>query len=169
MTSVAVIYVAYGVSGIDLAWIPQDVAVIVVHNDDRLTEARCQHRGAIHMHPSRNLGFGAAVNEAMWLVGAERVILCNPDTILEPIHFRALTRVGPDEIVTVPLSEENGSLNAVVSPYWGVAGFVATALRLGRFAPRGGRLRATATRLLGRWGRRPPRRARSPRRRLVGS
>lgn len=152
MAAATVLYVAYGVTDLDLAWIPDEVTVVVVHNDDRLPEERCRHRRVVHLRPNRNLGFGAAVNEALWSVDTDRVILVNPDTSLDEIHFRALTDARPDEIVTIPLIEEDGSPNAVVSPYWGAMTFVATALRLGRFAPRHGRLRVFVSRLLGSWG-----------------
>jgi N-acetylglucosaminyl-diphospho-decaprenol L-rhamnosyltransferase len=152
MTSATVVYVAYGVTEIDMAWIPDDVAVVVVHNDDALRYEACRHRSVEHIHPARNLGFGAAANVAMSSVHTERVILCNPDTVLGPEHFHALAEATLDEIVTVPLVEDDGTPNAVVSPYWGVVGFMATALRLGRFVPRGGSLRSGVTRLLGKWG-----------------
>lgn len=152
MTASTVVYVAYGVTEIDMAWIPDDVSVVVVHNDDALCYEACRHRSVEHLHPARNLGFGAAVNVAMSSVHTERVILCNPDTVLRPEHFQALAGATLDEIVTIPLVEDDGTPNAVVSPYWGVVSFVATALRLGRFVPRDGSVRSGVTHLLGKWG-----------------
>ncbi len=148
-----VIYVAYGVETLDLRWIPHDTAVIVVHNDERLPEAACGHASVHHIHTGSNVGFGAGMNRALGSVFTPRVILCNPDTGLTRAHFDALDDGDDHTIVTIPLVEADGVPNAVVNPYWTVPAFLATAWRLGRFAPRGGRRIEKVMPLLGPWGR----------------
>ena len=146
-----VVYVAYGVDAIDLDWIPSGVPVVIVHNDERLEPPR--RPGTSSLHPGTNLGFGAGVNHALAVVRTERVVLCNPDTELRPIHFDALAAAPAADAATISLVEPDGTPNAVVSGYWNPVAFVATALRLGRLAPRGSRARRLATVVLGRWGR----------------
>lgn len=143
-----VVIVAFGVEELSLDWIPAEARVVVVHNDDRLSDAACVHPNVVHVRPGTNLGFGAGVNLGLLDVETERVILCNPDTALHRAHFDALDSGDDRTIVTVPLIEADGTPNAVVSPYWSVPAFLATVFRLGRFAPRGGRLRSVASRLL---------------------
>jgi len=147
-----VMIVAYGIDRIDLAWIPPTTPVVIVHNDEALSENACDHPMVTHLWPGRNLGFGAGMNRALDAAVTPRVILCNPDTELTEHHFAALDRGDERTIVTVPLVESDGTPNAVVNPYWSVPAFVLTAFRLGRFAPRGGWVRRTATRVLGRNG-----------------
>lgn len=141
--------VAYGVAHIDLDWVPPDVDVVVVHNDDNLSPASITHPGVRHLHPARNVGFGAGMNLALGCVSSERVILCNPDTHLEAAHFEMLDEADPSTIVAIPLVDERGTPNAVVSPYWSIPAFAATAWRLGRFAPKDSRRRQFFSRLLG--------------------
>ncbi|MEM8704976.1 MAG: hypothetical protein AAGE98_00850 [Actinomycetota bacterium] len=148
-----VLIVAYGITELDLSWVPTDGDVVVVHNDDRLTPDACDHPGVRHVEPGANVGFGAGMNLALAEVTTDRVILCNPDTALTVDHFRALDAAAAEPVIsTVPLLEADGTPNAVVNPYWSVPAFLATAYRLGRFAPRGGRARDAASRLLGRNG-----------------
>lgn len=152
MSRSTVVCVVFGVDSIDLDWIPTDTPVVIVHNDDRLGSAACDHPLVRHVRPGENLGFGAGINRALVEVETERVILCNPDTVLGRHHFAALDDAAPDTIVAVPLVEADGTPNAVVNPYWTVPAFLVTAFRLGRFVPRGGRSRTIAARLLGRNG-----------------
>ncbi len=153
MTSSTVVYVSYGTDRLDLSWIPDDTTVVVVHNDDRLADSACAHDGVIHIRPDRNVGFGAGINLALPVVRTRRVILCNPDTRLDATHFAALDDADDETIVAVPLVEPNGVPNAIVNPYWNAPAFLATAWRLGRWAPRGGRRLRLVAPLLGRWGR----------------
>jgi N-acetylglucosaminyl-diphospho-decaprenol L-rhamnosyltransferase len=149
MNRSTVLMVTYGLSSIQLDWIPDDVDVVVVHNDDRLHPSSVRHPRARHLHPGRNLGFGAGMNLALSDVTTDRVILCNPDTRLAPLHFEALDNADDATIVAIPLVEDDGTPNAVVNPYWSVPAFFATAWRVGRFVPRDSRGRALAARLLG--------------------
>lgn len=153
MNSTSVVYVVYGVDTIDLDWIPAGVPVLLVHNDHTLDRAAIHRDGLVHLGDGTNVGFGAAVNRALDLVDTDRVILCNPDTKLGPHHFDALVDASPTEIVTIPLVEEDGTSNSVINKYWNVVALVATARRLGRFAPRGTSARQLAGRFLGGWGR----------------
>lgn len=153
MSDATVIYVAYGVKTLDLAWLPDDVPVILVHNDDQLDRSLLSDARVVHLGDGSNIGFGAAVNLALPVVETPRVILSNPDTSLCPDHFAALVDADPRELVTIPLIEESGTANSVVNPYWNVVSFVATAHRLGRLVPRGGRARRFVAPLLGAWGR----------------
>lgn len=148
-----VVYVAYGVESLDLEWIPADIPVVVVHNDIRLPLQAHRRPGLTDLGDGTNVGFGAAINLALPRVATPRVILCNPDTRLGPEHFGALVDAPDDELVTVPLVDSDGIPNSVVNGYWNAPAFLATALRLGRFAPRHGRVRRIVGPLLGRWGR----------------
>ncbi|NCG24107.1 MAG: hypothetical protein GWP47_08270 [Actinobacteria bacterium] len=147
-----VLIVAYGVDHLDLGWVPDEAPIVIVHNDHALADEACIHPRITHLRPGRNLGFGSGMNLALKTVVTDRVIFCNPDTELTVEHFEALDDGDDSSIVTVPLVESDGTPNAVVSPYWSVPAFLLTVFRLGRFAPRGGRLRATALRVLGRYG-----------------
>ena len=112
-----VVIVAYGVDSLSLDWVPDTTEVIVVHNDDALRGDGCVHPNVVHVRPGRNVGFGAGVNLGLARVTTERVILCNPDTLLERAHFDALDG-DDDAIVAIPLVEADGTPNAVVNPYW---------------------------------------------------
>lgn len=151
--SATVITVAYGVEDIDLAWVPDDGVIIVVHNDELLPRGAIAHPRVTHLHPGCNLGFGAAVNLALDLVVSDRVILCNPDTALSPEHWSALVDARSDEVVTIAQDGADGTPTSVVNGYWNPLAFTGTALRLGRVAPRGGRVRRCLAPLLGSWGR----------------
>ena len=149
--ALTVVYVAYGIDRLNLDWIPSETSVVIVHNDERLQAS--DRPETVSIHPGANLGFGAGVNRALEVVTTPRVVLCNPDTRLAPAHFTALAEAPPDDVAAVPLIERDGTPNSVINQYWHPMAFTATALRLGRFAPRGSVLRSLSTRLLGRWGR----------------
>ena len=150
-TALTVVYVAYGIDRLNLDWIPGETSVVIVHNDERL--ATPERPGTVSLRPGANLGFGAGVNRALEVVTTPRVLLCNPDTRLAPAHFTALAGAPPDDVAAVPLVEPDGTPNSVINRYWHPMAFTATALRLGRFAPRGSARRSVLTRSLGRWGR----------------
>ncbi len=152
MSAATAVYVAFGVTTLDLAWIPDEVSVLIVHNDDLLPETDAVHPGAVHIRPGCNVGFGAGVNLALDQVDTDRVVLCNPDTVLAPHHWVALVAAGPDEVVTLGLTSADGVANSVVNRYWNLPAFVGTALRLGRFVPRHGSMRRVIAGLLGSWG-----------------
>lgn len=150
--SATVVFVCYGAPHIDHDWIPRLSPVIVVHND-RLTDPAELPPGSTHIFPSSNLGFGGAINLALTHVSTDRVILCNPDVVLQSDHFSRLTDAAPQELVSVPLLDSTGRPTSVVNRYPTPASALFSAWRVGRFAPRGGRLRAVLVRLLGHWGR----------------
>jgi GT2 family glycosyltransferase len=145
-------YVAYGTRSIDAGWVPSDADVVVVHNDDLLDRASVEAT-ALHIDAGRNVGFGAAVNLALAHVSTDRVVLCNPDTVLTAEHCDALLEADVDEIVTVPLVAEDGVPTSVTSAYPTPLAHLASGLRLGRVVPRGSRARGVASRALGPWGR----------------
>lgn len=147
-----VVYVAYGITSLDLGWIPESLPVVVVHNDDLLAPLGTDDNAVIDLFPGRNVGFGAGVNLALEAVDTDRIVLVNPDTVLKPGHLEALLDAPADELVTIPLREASGRPNAVVNRYWSAAAFLGSALRLGRFMPRESRRRRAVTRLLGSWG-----------------
>jgi GT2 family glycosyltransferase len=145
---VTVVYVAYGVTTLDVSWLDADDAVIVVHNDDLLPLGSIEHGRGVDVVSRGNVGFGAAVNAALDLVATDRVILCNPDTQLTREHRQLLGSAGPDELVTVALDDDLGEPTWVVLPYPGALAAVAMGYRLGRALGRRSRLRALAARLL---------------------
>src|ERR1039458_8259450 len=116
---VTVVYVAYGVTTLDVSWLDADDAVIVVHNDDLLPLGSIEHGRGVDLVSRGNVGFGAAVNAALDLVATDRVILCNPDTQLTREHRQLLGSAGPDELVTVALDDDLGEPTWVVLPYPG--------------------------------------------------
>lgn len=151
MDDLTVIYVAYGVTTLDLDWIPAGVPILVVHNDNQLGPL---DRGeVVDLRPGQNLGFGAGVNLALKEVTTGRVLLCNPDTGLQRHHFEALAATPDRDLATLPLVEADGRPNSVVNRYYAPLPFLATAWRLGRLTPRGSRRRHFLVRALGRWGR----------------
>jgi hypothetical protein len=147
------VFISFATPALDLDWIPGDAEIVIVHNDASLDRASIARRNVIHLTAGRNLGFGAAVNLALTRVTTDRVVLCNPDIVLTARHWDALTDAGPDDVVTVPLVDEHDEMTSVTSRYPTAASHLASGYRLGRFAPRGGRLRHLLTRGLGRWGR----------------
>jgi len=147
------IYVVYRTARLDLSWIPEFERVVVVHNDRLLDPATCEHGNVQHVFSSDNIGFGAGVNAALPLVETARVVLVNPDTVLAASHWDALAAPPPDDVVTVPLVDSDGTPTAVVSRYPTPASLALTAWRAGRLVPRGTATRNTLSRALGSWGR----------------
>jgi GT2 family glycosyltransferase len=145
---VTVVYVAYGVTTLDVSWLDPDDTLIVVHNDELLPMGGIEHGHAVDVVSKGNVGFGAGVNAALDLVATERVILCNPDTQLTTEHRRLLGSTDPDELVTVPLDDDRGEPTWVVHPYPGPLAAVAMGYRLGRALGRRSRLRDLSSRLL---------------------
>ncbi|MGA2284269.1 MAG: hypothetical protein ABSH07_11490 [Candidatus Dormibacteria bacterium] len=145
---VTVVYVAYGVTAIDVAWLDARDAVVVVHNDDLLPVGAVATHNAADVVMARNVGFGAGVNAALDLVRTDRVIVCNPDTQLTADHRRLLASDDPDELVTVVLEDSRGEPTWAVLPYPGSLAAVAMGYRLGRVMGRRSRLRDRASRWL---------------------
>ena len=150
---ITAVYVAFRTRVLDLGWIPDDAAVVVVHNDRELDPGSCRHPGVRHLFPASNLGFGAGVNLAAAAVSSGRLVVCNPDTLLTRAHWEALTAAEPDEVVTVPLVDAAGRPTSVVNRYPTFLSLLGTAYRAGRLLPLGSWRRAALTRLLGSWGR----------------
>jgi GT2 family glycosyltransferase len=148
------VYVVYATRVLDLRWIPSDTEVIIVHNDDSLDRRSIERQRVIHLEPGHNIGFGAAVNLALDSVTSDRIVLCNPDTTLQPAHWVALaTDCSPGDVATVPLVDASGAPTSVSSAYPTAVTHLASGLRLGRYLPRRGRARRVLTPWLGRWGR----------------
>jgi N-acetylglucosaminyl-diphospho-decaprenol L-rhamnosyltransferase len=143
-----VVYVAFGVTGLDVSWLEPEDAVILVHNDDLLPMGTIKHCRAIEVVSGRNVGYGAGVNAALELVHTSRVVLCNPDTQLSREHRRLLAGTDPDEVVAVALDDERGEPTWTVLPYPGALAAVAMGHRLGRGLGRRSRLRDLGSRLL---------------------
>jgi N-acetylglucosaminyl-diphospho-decaprenol L-rhamnosyltransferase len=146
-----VVTVAYRTAAIDLGWVPAGTPVVVVHNDDRLDPAGVP--GAVHLHGHGNVGFGAGINLALPHVATERAVLVNPDTRLAPVHWAPLAEATLDDVVVVPLVEEDGRPTSVVNRHPTPFVHVLGGLRAGRLAPRGGTVRRVLAPLLGSWGR----------------
>lgn len=147
-----VVVVAYGNRSLDLSWVPRETPVVLVHNDESVTEISCGAAFLTHVRPGRNLGFGSGVNTALAHVQTPRVLLANPDTQLTPEHWALLDCGEADDVVTVPQHDDQGRPNSVVNPYPSPAALLAQAWRLGRWLPRGTRRRVLLARLLGRQG-----------------
>jgi len=136
-----VVFVAYRTDNISCSWIPDDQPIIVVHNDDHLRPADVSHSTTTHIHAGANIGFGAAVNMAAAQTTTERLVLCNPDTVLTNDHWDALDG-NADEVVTIPLVDGDGQQTSVVSPYWTPLALLAATFRLGtKLIPLGSRRR----------------------------
>lgn len=146
-----VVFVAYRTESIDCSWIPAEQPVIVVHNDDHLQPDRVDHQTTTHLHPGANIGFGAAVNLAADEAPTKRLVFCNPDTALTKAHWDALAGT-PDEVVTVPLVDDDGQQTSVVSPYWTPLALAVSTFRLGtKLAPLGSRRRQVFGKLAPGW------------------
>jgi N-acetylglucosaminyl-diphospho-decaprenol L-rhamnosyltransferase len=147
------VFVSFASPALDLDWIPDDADVVVVHNDASLDRASIGRAGVVHVDAGSNVGFGAAVNLALPHVTTARVVLCNPDIVLTAQHWDALSNAAADDVLTIPLLDEQQLPTSVTSRYPTPVSHLASGYRLGRFAPRGGWTRTTATRVLGSWGR----------------
>jgi N-acetylglucosaminyl-diphospho-decaprenol L-rhamnosyltransferase len=149
----AAIVVTYATTELDLDWVPADAPVYIVHNDDSLPASTVSHASVTHLYPSTNLGFGGGANLALDQVMAERVVLANPDMVVNREHWDALTMATYDELVVVPQTDNTGTPTSVVNLYPSAPAMMATGLRLGRRLPRGSRTRHWLARLLRSWGR----------------
>jgi hypothetical protein len=149
---VTAVFVVYGTAELDLAWIPPSVPVIVVHNDRSLDPSVVDHPGARHVLNETNVGFGAAVNVALELVPAGRLVVANPDIDFGPGDWPRLATGDADEIRTIPLVDRLGRPTWEVNPYPTPASLLLTAYRVGRLLRRWPGLRRRAGRLLGAWG-----------------
>lgn len=117
MPAVEIVYVAYATRCLDLDWVPDAVPVTVVRNDR--TPLRVVGRTApIRMITNRqNVGFGRAINQAVATTDSDRIVICNPDTVLRSAHWEALAGGTPDQVITVALRRADGRPTAVVEPY----------------------------------------------------
>ncbi len=149
--STSVIIVAYGVDKLDLGWVPEAAPMIVVHNDNLLSESVCRP-SCNHIYPGSNVGFGRGVNLALRHVSTTRVIICNPDTVLSARHWDALAEGEPDEVLTVPLVDENGAAKASAFRYPSPTLILLGTTRAIKAAPVGTLRRKVFTRVLGHWG-----------------
>ncbi len=147
----SVIFIAYGIESVDMSWIPEIAPVLVVHNDGLLPESACRS-GCIHINPGENVGFGRGVNLALEKVATTRVIICNPDVALTPVHWDALTAGEGNEIVTVPLVDSDGGRKASAFPYPSPTLLVLGITRAIKIAPAGTVRRKILVRVLGDWG-----------------
>lgn len=146
------LYVCYGTKSLDMSWIPDSVEVVVVHNDELLSEASCAHARVTHLHPGANLGFGAGVNLALPQIKGSRLVIINPDTALTRQHWDRLTDGTPEEVLVVPLIDASEGPTSVISRYPTAIVALLNGFRAGRLLPRGSRGRVLLSRLLGRWG-----------------
>ncbi len=146
------VYVLFATRTLDLAWLPDDATVILVHNDDHFDRSSLT-REVMQVDAPGNVGFGAGVNLALPLVEGPRAVLCNPDLALTAAHWQALTDVAADAVATIPLLDQAGSLTSVSSGYPTPLAHLVGGYRVGRWFPRGSHTRTLATRILGAWGR----------------
>ena len=151
--SATVVTVTYNTESVDLAWTPDSAPVLIVENDTRFRADRLSHPNARVLGTRTNVGFGAAINEALRLVATPRLILVNPDTRLTAAHWGPLAEAADDEVVVVPLNDGHGKPTSVVSAYPTPGSLLLTAFRVGRFVPRASRARQVLAPLLGAWGR----------------
>ena len=135
------LYVTYNTPALDLGWLPDDVPVVIVHNDSSLDPASVKRPGVDHLHSPANVGFGAGVNLGLPLVQTDRLVVANPDAFFGREHWEALVAAGEDEVVTVPLVEPEGRPTIVASRYPGPVSLVLMGWRVGRLVPRGSRRR----------------------------
>jgi GT2 family glycosyltransferase len=127
------VVVAYGVTHLDLDWLPGDAPLVVVHNDDRLGPIDRPNTTELRGHG--NVGFGAAVNLALEHITTPRVALVNPDAALGREHWHALDGGDDHEIVAIPLRTRDGSATVVVSRYPGPLQTVLAGFHLGDRLP----------------------------------
>lgn len=150
MATATALYVVYETRQLDLSWIPADCPVVIVHNDltfEGLAPGRVHH--ITHVYSEQNVGFGAGVNLGLSSVTTERLVLVNPDAVLEPFHWDALAGVGSTDIATVPLVQPDGRETVVVSRYPGPLRVLLSALGAGRVAERGTLVRRLVGPLMG--------------------
>jgi N-acetylglucosaminyl-diphospho-decaprenol L-rhamnosyltransferase len=147
--------VLYRTDAVDLSWLPDDVPVVLVHNDDREVRVvdEAHGREVVRVEAGGNAGFGGGVNLALPHVRTARIVLVNPDASLQRHHWPLLAGATDDEVVTLSLRDASGGATSVANRYPTPMSLLATALRLGRLAPRGSRRRDLLSRLLGSWGR----------------
>ena len=145
--------VAYRTKQLDLSWLPLDHHLVIVHNDGQMDRSSLNHPNITHVESPRNVGFGAAVNAGLERVTGDRVVLVNPDVVLRPEQWHALTEPGDCDIRTVNLCDGQGLPTAVISSYPGPLAALANGFRIGRWFPRGGATRRVASIGLGRFGR----------------
>ncbi len=141
-----VIIVVYNTTRIDLAWIPRDAEVFVVHNDNKLDAESVHHPQIIHIYNDINVGFGAAVNQAVMRAKSPRILLCNPDIDATTDHWSALSGES-DEIVTVPLVDPAGAPTVTVTQYVTPLSLILNGYRASRWMSRNGRVRRILARV----------------------
>lgn len=140
-----VVYVAYRTPRLDLDWIDDGTEVIVVHNDEVMADASDERLKVINIRPGDNVGFGHGVNLAANHATGRRLLVCNPDTELDSIHFETLCDGPANQITAIPLVDDDGTIAPVTNSYPTPVSWLALYLRLGSLAPLGSRRR----RLLG--------------------
>lgn len=145
------IIVAFGITAVDLSWLPAGTPVIVVRNDDLLDPQGVPDATVIT--PGENVGFGAAVDLALARVVTARVVLVNPDLYALPAHWEALAGGAEDEVGVVPIVDRSGRPTVVVSRYPGRLATLAGGWRLARFLPRRSLLRGVLLQMTGEAGR----------------
>lgn len=153
---IGIVVVTFGLDELDLRSAPANAQVVLVHNDDRLDVARIRHspeHEIVHVRGHGNVGFGAGANLGVERVRGTRVVFCNPDATLAEAHWAALADASPDEVVSVPMIDDDGRPASVVNDYPTPLTLVLTGYRVGRLARRGSATRAAMERLLGNWGR----------------
>lgn len=161
--SLTAVIVVYGVDELDLRALPPETPVVLVHNDDQLSDDRilpAPIHSIEHVRGHGNVGFGPGANLGMDLVRSERVVFCNPDASLCPEHWEAIANASSTEVVSVPMIDGDGRPASVVNAYPTPFSLLLTGFHVGRLAGRGTRTRAALVRVLGRWGRMHSRSAR---------
>lgn len=151
LAAATAIIVAFGITSVDLSWLPAGTPVIVVRNDDLLDREAIPDATVIT--PGENVGFGAAVDLAVARVVTARVILVNPDLCALPAHWEALAGGAEDEVGVVPIVDRSGRPTVVVSRYPGPLATLAGGWRLARFLPRRSLVRRLLLRVTGEAGR----------------
>ncbi len=153
-TNATAVFVLYRTTTLELDEIPDAMPVVLVHNDCNLSPATVDRPHVTHLFASRNLGFGGGVDLALTGVATPRTIIVNPDAELTSAQWSALADGTTDELLTVALDDGHGSATSVINIYPTPLGHLLSGYRVGRFIPRGTRLRAALSRLAGRYGRR---------------
>lgn len=152
---VSVVIVTFGLDVLDLRFVPPDTPIVLVHNDDRLDDDSVLTGPSPpieHLRGHGNVGFGAGANLGLSRVGTGRVVFCNPDASLTEEHWSVLAAGAVDELVSVPMVDDDGRPASVINPYPTPIALLLTGYRVGRFAARGTTRRRALEHLLGRWG-----------------